>query len=488
MKKTWLATLCFIFFCTAHGQQLASDSIFAIPDTAHSFTLEDFYKLIVQNHPIARQAVMLSDVAKQEIRFAQGNFDPKLESQFDLKKYNGTTYYKLFNGSVKLPTRSPLSPVVGLQRNEGKYLNPENYIPGEINLNQTYVGLLVPVGRGFLTDERRIALKQAEIFGDLMEAEQVKIINKLFLEGAKDYWQWYYSYYNYRVALNTTKIGEEIFKRVKLHYEGGEASPIDTVQAKITLLERQVSLQETLAEWKNTTLKLSTYLWDSLANPVDLPLKFAPVSDSAIGELSLHSLEELTNHAKINHPELRKMDLKLRQLELDKRLAREHMKPKIDISYYMLQQPFGQAPPDLSIDLTDNYKFGLDFSIPLFLRKERAKLSQTKIKIASTAYDRSLAARQVMNDIHTAYNYLLSNRLVVQHQSAMVENYFRLMNAELLNLDHGESDLFKINMQQEKLFQAQSKLIKVIAEFEKQKAVLYWAAAVNPLGEKLTSD
>jgi outer membrane protein TolC len=481
MKKTNLFIFCLSIFATAQAQQLVSDSVFVVSDTARTFTLGDFYKLLIQHHPVARQAALLSDVARQEIRFARGNFDPTLESQFSLKQYNNTTYYQLFNGSIKFPNRTPVSPIAGVQRNDGKYLNPENYIGDEFNFNQTYVGINIPLAKGLWTDERRIAIKQAEVFVELMEAEQVKIINKLLLEAAKDYWQWYYSYYNYRVAHNTTKIGWEIFRRVKLNFDGGEASPMDTVQAKITLLERQVSQQEAFAEWKNSTLKVCTYLWDSLMNPVDLPMEFTPVLDSTTGILSENILEELKNYASTNHPELQKLNLKLQQLELDKRLVREYLKPKLDVSYYMLNQPFSPMELNPSFDFSDNYKLGVDFSIPLFLRKERAKLSQTKLKIASTTFERNLATRQVINDINTAHNYVLSNGLILQQQRSMVENYFRLMNAELVNLENGESDLFKINVQQEKLFQAQSKLIKIIAEYEKQKAVLYWAAAINPL-------
>ena len=45
-----------------------------------------------------------------------------------------------------------------------------------------------------------------------------------------------------------------------------------------------------------------------------------------------------------------------------------------------------------------------------------------------------------------------------------------------MNLEQGESDLFKI-VQLEKLIQAQSKWIKLLAENEKQKAELYWLQA-----------
>ena len=60
-------------------------------------------------------------------------------------------------------------------------------------------------------------------------------------------------------------------------------------------------------------------------------------------------------------------------------------------------------------------------------------------------------------------------------------NYERLLDAELLNLEQGESDLFKINVQQEKLIQSQSKWLKLMAEFEKQKAFLYWSAGARNL-------
>jgi outer membrane protein TolC len=481
MKKTWPIILCLSLFATAHAQTHISDSIFVTPDTVKVFTLEDFYKVLIDNHPVARQAAMLSDVARQEIRLAQGNFDPILESQLQTKQFNNTTYYQLFDGSLKFPTRSPVNPVVGVQRNNGEYLNPENYIANEFNYKQTYIGISIPLGKGLLTDERRTAIRQAEVFRDLMEAEQVTIINNLLLDAARDYWQWYYSYYNFRVAHNTTKIGEEIFRRVKLNFEGGEASPIDTVQAKITLLEREVSRQEAFVEWQNSTLKVSNYLWDSLSNPVDLPMNFAPAADLALDILSQNAVEELINNAKINHPELQKLNLQLQQLELEKRLAKEYIKPKLDVSYYMLNQPFNPVSLEPGINISDNYKMDVDFSIPLFLRKERARLSQTKLKITSTTFERDLVTRQIINEINTAHNFVLSNGLLLQQQKSMVENYYRLVNAELVNLANGESDLFKINVQQEKLFQSQTKLVKVISEYEKQKSMLYWAAAVNPL-------
>jgi outer membrane protein TolC len=480
MRSIRFLILCLVVHSAA--AQVSRDSLFQLPDSARPFSLENFYEVILRYHPVARQANLLPDVARQEIRLARGQFDPKLEASYLLKQYNGTEYYRLFDAALKASTRSPITPFVGLERNTGEYLNPEHYIANEYNYKQLYAGITIPLGQGLLTDERRTALRQAELFSTLMEAEQVKMMNKLLLEAAKTYWSWYHSYYNYRLAANTLSVAEEIFRRTKNNFEGGEVAPVDTVQAKITYLERAVSRQEAYTDYRNNSLAVSTYLWDSLRNPVELLSQHVPVQETAVFILTPATLQELLEQAKANHPELRKLNVKLQQLAYDQRLAAEFLKPKLNASYYMLNQPFYPEGIRNDFAFDDNFKLGVDFSFPIFLRKERSKVAQLKLKVSNTQYDRELTTRQIANDLQAAYNQLVNNGIVLQQQQQMVDHYHRLMSAELLNLENGESDLFKINVQQEKLFQSESKLIKIMAEYEKQKAVLYWSAGVRPLG------
>lgn len=460
--------------------QVATDSLLSLPDSVRPLTIDNFYAMLLNNHPIARQADLLSDFARQEMRLARGNFDPKLEGQYLAKNFGDVDYYKIFNSSIKFPSVFPFDPSIGVEQNSGRYLNPERFISEQYNFRQFYAGVSLPLLRGLITDDRRAALRQAELFGDMMEAEQIKILNKLFLEAAKDYWQWSISYYNFRLYNQSVTIAEEIFRRVLLNNELGEAAPIDTIQAKITLQQRLVERQEALLDFENAGIQLSNYLWDSLSNPLALSLQFAPVMKRNIIGITNQELEELSNSARTNHPELQKLDVKLQQLEVDRRLATEYLKPKLDLNYYFLNQPFDPGW-NSSFQLGENYKLGVDFSFPLFLRKERAKLAQTKLKISTTRFDRSFTERQVLNQIEASYNQLANNGLIINQQSDMVNNYNRLLQAELVNLENGESDLFKINIQIEKLIQSQSKLIKLLGDYEKQKAFLYWAAGVRRL-------
>jgi outer membrane protein TolC len=89
--------------------------------------------------------------------------------------------------------------------------------------------------------------------------------------------------------------------------------------------------------------------------------------------------------------------------------------------------------------------------------------------------------RTIINNITANFNQIITSNVIVGQQTENVLNYQRLINAELINLQNGESDLFKLNIQLEKLFGSQLKLVKTISDLEKQKAELYWAAGVRPL-------
>jgi outer membrane protein TolC len=325
-------------------------------------------------------------------------------------------------------------------------------------------------------------LQQAKLFTQLAEAEQIKLINKILLDAAKDYWQWYYAYYNFRFLSRTVKIASEVFRRVQLDASLGEASVIDTVQAKITWQQRMVERQESYLEFLNSGIRISNYLWDTDEKPLQLTQLVAPIlTPGDLEVLSTQTLTELSFQARNNHPELKKLGVKLSQLAVERKLAIEYLKPRLDLNYSFLNQPVQPDGSFQSFAFGSNYKFGVDFSIPILLRKERSKLGQTNIKIRSTELERTQAEREIINQIQQVFNQLINTRLILNQQSSMVNSYERILQAELLNLENGESDLFKINVQQEKLIASQTKLLKLRAEYEKMKATLYWAAGVRNL-------
>jgi outer membrane protein TolC len=267
-----------------------------------------------------------------------------------------------------------------------------------------------------------------------------------------------------------------------MNYTFGEASVIDTIQARITWQQRIVEQQEAFLNFRNSGIQLSNMLWDSLSHPLELDLTWVPVLESDAISLTPAQLHELSDHAKMNHPELRKLDVKIFQLENERKLAAEYLKPKLNLNYYAINQPVNPEG-SFSFAPDDNYKLGVDFSFPLFLRKERSKLALAKLKISNTRLERSLTERQIINDLTATYNQLVNLRSIIDNQQQMVQGYGRLLAAELTNFEQGESDLFKINVQQEKLILAQAKWLKLLSDNEKQKARLFWAAGTHRFKE-----
>lgn len=481
------ALILLLFFAGANAlqaQQIKVKSIEQIlieNDSLAHFAIEDFAALVIANHPIVRQAQMMTDNALEEVRLAKGAFDPKLSAAWDVKQFKGKEYFNKLQSELKIPTWFPVDPKIAFNRASGEFLNPENTIPEADDFMQLTAGVSLPIGKGLFIDQRRADVKQAQLFTEITEAERVKMINKVLLNATKVYWDWYFQYYNFRLVEASLEISEEVYRRVKVDYEFGEAAVIDTVQAAITYQNRFSDKQEALINYKRATLMISNYLWSEQFVPLELAPNMVPELEvNALFEEEV-SLDSLVRQALSMHPDLRKLDLKLGQLDIDKRLAKENLKPRIDLNYNFINAPINPSGESLGLSFNDNYKFGVAFEFPLFLRKERAKLRQTNIKIDQTSFEQDLRQQQIVNDIEAAYFDLFNSQQMIEVIENAVNNYKILLEAELLNLDLGESEFFKINFQQDKLLEAQVKLLKLVAKVEKQRAELYWAAGFEYL-------
>jgi outer membrane protein TolC len=469
--------LIILFIC------LSFSAIAQTADTAQQriFELDALYDLILKNHPVAKQINLLSEVAKQNIRLARGSFDPVIKGRYETKEINNTTYYDMFAAGIDFTSIIPIHPQIGFEQNKGPFVNQEKFISPQDNFRQLYAGVRIPLGQGFITDERRAALKQAEFFSDMLEAEQISLLNNLLLDAAKDYWSWSLTHQMVLLNEQAVNISQELFRRVKMDFSLGEASVIDTVQSFITYQSRLVALQESLRDKANNQIILSNYLWTEEQDAYYIPENYIPNTPSRVVAIQISMLNYLLELAQNQHPELRIIDANLMRLDVEKKLNSDYLKPRLMLSYNFLNQPINSEGNFSGLSLNNNYNMGLDFSFPVFLRKERSQLELTKVKISQVNFKRYQLEREIINDIQFIYNKLINDAIIIGQQEKMVDAYSRLLKAEIVNLESGESDLFRINIQQEKLIDANLKLIKLSTDYEKLLAELYWAAGIERL-------
>jgi hypothetical protein len=91
-------------------------------------SLDQIYALVLSNHPVAQQAVLLPDQAKAEIRAARGFFDPKLSAFFDEKDFDGKKYWNRLDGMLKVPAW--IGDFKGsFERNRGNFISDSENTP-----------------------------------------------------------------------------------------------------------------------------------------------------------------------------------------------------------------------------------------------------------------------------------------------------------------------------------------------------------------------
>lgn len=462
MKNLLLVVLFVFLICENQAQ---------VTDTVH-LSLSEIYRKVLQTHPMARQAGLLPQEARQELRLAKGMFDPKVSSELSSKEFLNKQYYRNWNSLLKIPTWWGPDFKFGYERNEGALLNPENDTDKGRGL--LYAGIEIPIGQGLGIDARRNAVLQAEIYQKVADAERVKMLNKLILQIAKDYWAWYYHYHKYIILERGLDLAQKRYALIVVGVEQGEHAPIDSVEAQINLQQRIIDLQNAEVELKNARLVLSTHLWSEKGEPLELTESFVP--SEKIDYLPLEKLEDLFAFAKENHPELIKLQNKILQLEIERKFAREMLKPQIDLKYNLLMQ---RSLPQNEFDramFSENYKFGIDFAFPLFLRKERAKLQKTNLKIIQLTYERDFLNRDLLNQIAANYNEVRNLQNVLSIQESMVSNYRRLFAGEVQKFQNGESSVFYVNIRESKLLEAEVKFYEMQQKYAKALAELRWSA------------
>lgn len=444
-------------------------------DSTVILKLEDIYRGMLEYHPIVKQARLLNEVAKQELNMARGSgFDPKISSTWDNKMYNGKEYFNIWQNSLKIPTWFGVDFKVGYDEMYGDFLNPQNYIPTN---GLSYVGLTLPIGQGLIMDQRRATLRQAQAFQQINDAEKVKIINKIFFDAAKDYWEWYFRFKRYKNLEIGINLASDRYIFVKKKVNIGEEAAIDSTEALILLQSRDVTYSQSFMEYRNAALQLSNYLWDQNNTPLEVDTNVQPeYFNLIINKITPETTKDLIENAKINHPELRKLQFKLVQLDVERRLAIENIKPVINLNYNLLSLGKFQNFELKNFNWNNNSKYGFDISFPLLFRKEIGKLKLTKAKINQNNFETNYMTRQIQNEISKYYNELLNTENLILTQNLLVKNSTILRNGELEKFNNGESSLFLVNSRETNLIETQIKLAEFESKYEKAKAALYWSA------------
>ena len=457
------------FFLLFHSMFLLAQEA---PQQVLGFT--EYLAYVKQYHPVARQANLHLEMGEAELLKARGAFDPKLEVDYARKEFKGTEYYDILNSTFKIPTWYGIELKAGFDQNEGVYLNPERTVPPEGLFS---AGVSLSAAQGLVIDKRRAVLRSAKALKEQAAAERDLMVSEVLYEAALAYLQWAQLHRENEVYNEFVKNARQRFKGISQSAAAGEIPAIDTVEAGITLQDRLLQLEQTRVKLLKQRLEVSNFLWLENNVPVELQTVIVPEDILDDSEVFGEEIEDwLQGYDISEHPKLQALQAKLKALRIERRLKINNLLPKVDLEYNFLT-----PEPELVDNFdTSNYKAGVKFSFPLFLRKERGELKLAKYKLEDANLDLELNRRKIDNKVEALLQELESYVDQINISEEMVENYRRLLQAEERKFSFGESSLFLINSRENKLIEAQLKQNQILVKYLVAKAELFRSLAIIP--------
>lgn len=441
-----------------------------------TLSYETYYKLVLDNHPIVKQAKLLDDLSKLEIRTARGMFDPKFDFDLTSKTYNGKKYFEYMDYGLKIPTWFGGDIKVGYENNSGLNTNPFDYTPKG---GLIFAGIEMPLN-SVLFDERRAMVRQAQNLQKINTAEQIKAINKILLSASKDYWEWFFTYHKFKTREESYKVALETYGAVRGRIDGGDLASIDSVEALMNLQERNIDLIDAANEFQKAGFDLALNLWTENTEPLELESETIPegLNESYIPMDTV--LANYVQNAKMYQPEVLKMNYKLTKLQIDQRMYMQSLIPNVNFLLKYLTSPNTFGLEDLNLPYAqNNYKLGIHVVQSLFLRKERAKYKMTKVKIEQTLFEQKIVNREIENSVKMSHNDLLNYMALYQLQKKMFISSEKMFQAEKTKFHMGEATLLYLNIRQSKMLESKIKTYSYYAKLRKSEAILNWTSGIR---------
>ncbi|WP_044397978.1 TolC family protein [Lacinutrix sp. Hel_I_90] len=430
-------------------------------------SLEEYLGYVKLHHPLMKQANLTLNVGEASLLKARGGFDPKIEVDYDRKKFKNTEYFDQLNATFKIPTWYGIEFKANFEENTGAFLNPNLTVPDG---GLYSAGVSFSLAQGFLINERMAALKEARFFREQTKADRDLIVNNLIFEASIAYFEWLEATNEQGIYTEFLKNASTRFNAVERSAAVGEKAMIDVTEARIVLKNRQLNLEEASLKRRKATLKVSNYLW--LNNvPLEIQDNVLPVRPEKQNLEMALVLEGITdtNAMLESHPKLLSIAAKIGGLSINRALKQNKLLPKLALQYNFLSPEFDQ----INTFNTANYKAFVNFSFPVLLRKERGDLKLANLKLQEANFERTAITLNLKNKINAVNTEILSLEVQTKLINEIIEDYKTLVNAEDRKFFLGESSLFLINAREQKLIDTQLKENALIAKQLSAIASLY---------------
>lgn len=411
-----------------------------------SLSLDVFLTRVRAAHPQVRQAFLARQATAADLLAARGAFDPLLSASWDTKEFTGIGYYDEFEARLTIPTPWGVDVLVGWERAEGQIINPERATPARGLLS---AGISIPVGPRLLTDERRTAVRQAELAQGAADADFDATLARLLQSAARAWGMWAEA--DRRATVARDGVGLASFRLVALRQRvrEGDAAPIDTIEALAEFERRELARLDAEAASQSARLAVEGWLWRDDGTPAPLGAAVRPSATASLADESkLDVSGDVLAFLVARHPLVQQATARWRQADAARRLAAVSLLPSASVALSGLSAGSSFSEIELPSLNGGDAKLSAGVRIPLFARRELGRLRAAENRTRALRYERDRLKREVGLEAERALIELRVVDVLIERQGALLVMQDRLLAAEQERFVAGESSLLIVNLRE----------------------------------------
>lgn len=408
------------------------------------------------HYPLLRAVLEERAIARGGELAAEGGFDLTLRSGAALQPEG---YYQNYTSHTLLEQPTTIwgtKLFAGYRIGRGRFPIYEGGRETETG-GEFRAGLAVPLLRDGAIDERRADLEKAVI---AVAAAEPTILNERIeftRQATRAYWKWVAAGQLAGVAERLLATAEDRQAQLTGRVERGALPRIDLADNERLIVSRDVKLIEAKLAERRAAIDLSLFLRDAGGDPVIVAADRLPSGFPAEERPDSRRLPEDVALGLERNPVLREIALARARIEVDRRLARNTLLPRLDVEV-RVSQDVGRETDRFDLDQAQMQAF-LGLEVPLQRREAKGKLEQVEARLLQIDAQRRFTADQVTAAIENAFVTLETAYAQLERAKENARLALRLEAAEERKLELGSSNLIDVNIREVQAADAEASVV-----------------------------
>lgn len=438
--------------------------------------LGDVLRSVATQYPPYLAALIERDVAEGRMRSAGGAFDL---GTFARVFGSPRGYYE--SATVETGVEQFLgiwgaTVFGGYRLTDGDTL-PDYYGQRTERGGEARVGFKLPLLQDGSIDMRRAALMKArldrELANPVIRRQQLDFLRS----GAVAYFNWVASGQRLEVAEELLRVAGDRQEAIRKQIERGLSAPIVETENRQLVVSRELGVVRARRRFEASSLALSMFLRNGQDRPVVAGRERLPgVWPEAAGPEPEPEGERL-REALERRPELRQLALVRERMEVDLRVARNTLLPRLDAGVEASQGLGSERYRDRS-EL--EMKVGMEFRMPLQRSQARGTVQETQARLEQLERQVGFARDRVLAEIANSHQAVVAAHEQLERAALNARLARSLQDVERDRFEQGAADLLALQIREQAAFQARMEELDALEQYHVALVDLRTSLALDP--------